>query len=407
MKQPNILITWSVAMRTKALVFMLAACALCIGATAQPAPPANLLPNPSFELVEPPPPVAGVTPTLNDWLPRTWSVWGDWGAVAKSPADLAQAHSGQRCVTLKAQQGVGHVRYGPMPVLDDRPWTLRFWARGNGQLVFTPFDVKRDRWDALPTQTTAITDAWKEYEFAFKPPVGCRQWLFDLATKGKMDAWLDDALVTYDGFKALGLPPDKPLERDASALLLLDFEKPFDEDAFYVGGKVSFSKEGEGRFGKSLVLGADGYVACSANENVDPAQGTIEVWCKFLTPGDDLTFHPIVSIPGMEGMSLHKDQYSHICFSFSSGWATLSYAQNTGYAAGWQPGAWRHFVACWDKDLLQVFVDGKLVAWKDKPTLSKCLGPELRIGGPDMELDDLRISNVVRYRQLVPPPEGK
>jgi hypothetical protein len=55
---------------------------------------------------------------------------------------------------------------------------------------------------------------------------------------------------------------------------------------------------------------------------------------------------------------------------------------------------------------MQLFVDGKLIAWTDHPRLSRSLGPELGLGSAGLELDDLRISNVVRYRQPVPLPEG-
>ena len=103
-------------------------------------------------------------------------------------------------------------------------------------------------------------------------------------------------------------------------------------------------------------------------------------------------------------MAFRKDQYGHIAFCFSSGWRSLSHATALGYADSWQPGVWRHLAACWDKDLLQVFVDGKLIAWTYNPSLSKALGPELRLGAAAMELYDLRISNVVRYRLPVAPP---
>lgn len=320
--------------------------------------------------------------TAEDWVPTTWDMRGDWGATVTCPDDPAQAHSGRRCVRLKADQGVGHIIYGPLPCPDARPWTIRLWARGSGTLLVQGIEYLPDRWERLPDMPPVqVSDAWTQYELHVTPQAERRQWWLDIATQGKSDVWVDDVFAGYEGAASLGLPPDKPVGKDDSTLLYLDFEQPLDEDAFYIGGKAGLSADNEGRFGKCLNLGADGYVACSANENVDPAQGTIEVWCKFLTPGNDVVLRPIVSIPGPEGMSLHKDQYSHISFGFSSGWATLSNATALGYADRWQPGVWRHFAACWDKDLMQVFVDGKLVAWCDKPKLSRSLGPELRIGG--------------------------
>jgi hypothetical protein len=52
---------------------------------------------------------------------------------------------------------------------------------------------------------------------------------------------------------------------------------------------------------------------------------------------------------------------------------------------------------------MQVFVDGKLIASDVAPKLPRTLGPELRIGSPDLAIDDLRISRTVRYRAALPP----
>ncbi len=64
--------------------------------------------------------------------------------------------------------------------------------------------------------------------------------------------------------------------------------------------------------------------------DVSTEQGTIEVWCKLLSPGDDGVSHAIVSVPGPEGMWLGKDQHAHVTFSFSSGWGRLSGTTATG-----------------------------------------------------------------------------
>jgi hypothetical protein len=188
---------------------------------------------------------------------------------------------------------------------------------------------------------------------------------------------------------------------DAETLLYLPFEDPFNEDAFFV--KPGARLTDQGLFGKALSLGAEGYVACSANENLDPQRGTIEVWVKLLSPGNDGIARPIVQVPGPEGMWLGKDQYSHVGFGFSSGWARTSGVTVMGYAHSWQPGVWRHLAACWEADLLQLFVDGKLIGWERQPRLSRSLGPELGLGSAGLELDDLRISRVTRYRVEVPP----
>jgi len=364
----------------------------------------NLLPNPSFELVEPPAPTAQHMMPLETpaelWRPRTWDAWPEGGAVLTLPDDSAQAHSGRRCVHLAAEQGLARVRYQPMAVPAQQTWTVRAWMRGKGKVRADAWDVSGDPWKQIGIRPLELSEAWTEVGCELQLPEGCRKWALDLITEGPTEAWIDDVLVTYPGLQALGLPPTGPLSKDEHTLLYLPFEEPLNEDAFFV--KPQADLVAEGLFGKALWLGPEGYVACSANENLNPQQGTIEVWCKLLSPGNDNIAHGIVSVPGPEGMWLGKDQYSHIHFGFSSGWGRLSGTTAMGYSWNWQPGVWRHLAACWDKDLLQLFVDGKLIGWERNPKLSRSLGPELSIGSAGMELDDLRVSDVVRYRQAVP-----
>lgn len=370
------------------------------------AAPANLLPNPSFELVEPPAPTAQcptpVKALASLWLPRTWHAWAEGGAVLTLPDEPAQAHGGRRCVHISAERGLGRARYQPIPAPGRQTWTVRAWVRGEGKVRLDIWNVSTDEWTPIDSRSFELTEAWAEANHEFEPPEGCRKWLLDLVTDGPTEAWIDDVLVTYPGLEPLGLPPAGALSRDEHTLLYLPFEEPFNEDAFFVKPQAELTGPDEGLFGRALRLGPDGYVACSANENLNPQQGTIEVWCKLLSPGNDGVSHPIVSVPGPEGVWLGKDQYAHVTFSFSTGWGRLSGTTALGYAGSWQPGVWRHLAACWDKELLQLFVDGKLIGWERNPKLSRFLGPELGIGSPALELDDLRVSDVVRYRQAVP-----
>jgi hypothetical protein len=374
----------------------------------------NMLSNASFELVEPPPPTAqtATQPTIpaEEWLPRTWNIYSQWGAKVTCPDDRAQAHTGSRCVhieALKNQQGVVRFVYVPIPF--KTTLTVRYWARGDGQLAVSHYKLLKDRWSPPTSQPpVTLSKEWKQYESQLELSEP-GQYVLDIACANPAnptEAWIDDVFAGYPGMTTVNLPPMKELTQDKDTLLYLPFEKWFDEDVYFVKQKAGLSAAGKGLFGRSLVLGAQGYIACSANENLDCRQGTIEVWFKLLTPAADGLAHPIVMIPGMEGMWLGLDQYTHVGFSFSSGWRGLCSAHALGYANQWQPGVWRHIAVSWDKDLIEIFVDGKLVAWEHHPNLPRSTGPELSIGSPNMELDDLRISNVVRYRQPVPPPDA-
>ena len=85
---------------------------------------------------------------------------------------------------------------------------------------------------------------------------------------------------------------DRPLAANPDTLLLLAFEKPFDPFETFVKGDVAFIADG--RFGNALRQGADAYVAMSAEDCIDPREGSIEVWVRFLTPGDDRVSRTIV-----------------------------------------------------------------------------------------------------------------
>jgi hypothetical protein len=293
-----------------------------------------------------------------------------------------------------------------MPVPSEQPWTAEFRCRGRGAVVAGAINALKSGWVRLPEEALlALTDQWQTLRFEFRPPKDCREWLLELATRGPTEARIDDAFATYPGLQPLGLPPDRPLTRDEHTLLYLPFEEPLNEDAFFVKPQVILSESGEGRFRRCLRFGPEGYVACSANENLDARRGTVEVWVKTLFPGNDGVYHNFVGVPGPEGMGLCKDQYGHVAFGFSSGWAPLGHIHADGYANSWQPGVWRHVAACWDEQLMQLFVDGKLIAWTHAPRLPRALGPELGIGSPGLEIDDLRVSDCVRYRLPV-PPEG-
>lgn len=379
---------------------------------AQPSPagpPVNLLPNPSFELVEPPlptPATQGQPAPPERWVPRTWSFWPPaWDSPAfRLPDDPAQAHSGRRCVRVQAGGGALAVRYGPIPHVDARPWTVRFWARGSGRLAAVAHEFLHPwTWTRLQDWSFPLTAAWAQFEFEFIPPPACATWVLDLDNQASGELWLDDVFVGHPGLTPLGLPPGVPAAVDRQTLFCLPFEEPLDPYAYFVKGCVTLTADGAGRFGKALVLGPEGYVACSAAGKVRRTQGTIEMWVKLLSPGNDGLTQTILQIAGPDGWNLRKDTFGHLMFSFTADFQLASTAWAETYASSWQPGVWRHLAVCWDQELLQLFVDGKLAAWEIRPRLPPTLGDELAIGPASMEIDDLRISDQVRYRVPVWP----
>jgi hypothetical protein len=358
----------------------------------------NFLPNGSFEMVEPPvptPALKGQPAPADQWVPRTWGFWPlPWTFSGYAlPDDPAQAHSGRRCVRVQTRGEVFAIQFGPIPHFDDRPWTVRFWARGRGQLQAVAYEFfHRDPPVRMGEWPFTLTNAWTQYEFQFTPPTNCTTWHLQLVNAGAAEYWVDDVFVGHPGLKPLGLPPEKALGRDEHTLFYQPFEEPLSEDTYFIKGKISLSNDG--RFGKCLALGPEGYAACFGSDKINPKLGTIECWVRLNSPGNDNLTQLFIQVGGPYGLHFGKHQFPHIWFAFFDGgqaWAET-------YAVYWQPGVWRHVAACWDKDLLQVFVDGKLVAWEIKPKLLPAISSELGIGPAIMDIDDLRISNVVRYR---------
>ena len=376
---------------------------------AQPPEP-NVVPNPSFEVVEPPPPTperaaSGEAAPPEAWLARTWNVTTEGDAEWRCPDDPKQAHTGQRCGYVRADRGGGSIRFGPMPVPREAAWTVRLWARGQGQLAVGGYLTFAETWERMAQEAVlSLTQEWQSFTCTLEPDWACGWWVLDIATRGQTEAWIDDVVVSHADLPALDLPPGRPLGTDEHTLLYLPLDQPLDLGTFFVQGEVGLSEEGAGRFGRSLVLGPGAYVAGPACDYLHVPEGTVELWVKPYWPGSDGAAHSFVAVPGPDGMWLGKDQYAHISFGFSTGWGTVARAWADGYAYTWQPGVWRHVAACWDRALVQVFVDGKLVACAQRFTLPAMLGPELKLGEAMMELDDLRISNVVRYRLPVPQP---
>jgi len=411
------------------LLVSLAVTLFGIAAYAQSASGDNLLPNPSFESVEPPPPTpetarAGAPP--DQWLPRTWEVWAPAGALFRCPDDPAQAHSGRRCASIKTPGPGVVLRYGPLPIADTNLWAVRLWARGTGTLALAAMNFEQNR--QLNRVTAPLSNAWTEVTLEFAPTEPYGKWWLDVSHEGAAEFWVDDASVSHPGLKPFGLPPEQPLGQDAHTLLYLPCEELREEqregDVRFLKldgvellsvGHVEQSKAGEGRFGKAMGLWPGSSLLCSANQYLNSTSGTVEVWIKLRTPRNDTISQHFVGVPGPDGMYFGKHVWGNLSLGFGSGWRGLCSATAGANAANlWQPGVWRHFAACWDQEALAIFVDGQLVAWQAKPQLALSLGDALTIGGSNwsvdrgsFDFDDLRISDIARYKVPLPAPGEK
>jgi len=350
--------------------------------------PVNALPNGGFELVEPD---AG-----GRSVPRTWDV----KTRGDGRAEVVPRRPAGHCLRLWAGKGAARVFYDGIPVADAATWTLTFEVRGKGKVWARVSARDGNKWRKLLDQSVEGTGEWVSHRFSVTPGGTATMLRLELASSD--DVFLDNVLLGHPGLPALNLPPIRRLESDQDTLLLLDFEKELDPFQFFLKGEVK--RVPKGRFGASLHQGAGAYVATSAEDFLDPQAGTIELWVKLLVPGGERVGRPFVSVPGMCGLSLARDQYGHISFGLNRHWGVGVRVWADGYARSWQPGVWRHIAACWDRELVQLWVDGRLLGSAPARNLPDTFGPELRIGAPGMVIDNLRISRTVRYRVPLRPP---
>jgi hypothetical protein len=387
----------------------------------------NILTNPSFEQTEPPPPKDPTAPKeapQGQWLPRTWEIWAK-GVEYRCPDDPAQAHSGRRCVYFKSDgKAGGCARYSDIPIFDRQPWTLKVWARGKGWLI-----LSAGRWDyQIQHATFPLTEQWKEYQMQFVGPKERDVFNLDITHSGPVEMWVDDVSLTHPALAPLNIVHSKPVGKDAHTLLYLPCETmtvqkkvgnvqflTVDGNEMLSTGRLELSKSGQGRFDKSIGLWPGSTLVCSAGEHFSPKAGTIEIWIKPRGVRADSIAHSYVSVIGQDGVWFGKFIWGQINFYFGQGFRPVcGFEVWPNEATQWQPGVWRHFAAVWDKDVMEVFVDGKIIGFQSKPNLPRSVGDMLSVGGSNWSVDqgtfdfcDLRISDYARYKFPLPEPRKK
>lgn len=355
---------------------------------ARDAAPVNALPNGGFELIEP--------DASQRLIPRTWTV----RARGESRVEVVPREDRERCLRLAKKGTTPQVLYDGIPLAAPTTWTLGFEIRGGGDVRTQVLACENGRWRVVLNEGVKATTEWQSRQFSLTPPSTATALRLQFSASGEV--FLDNVLFGHLGLPRLGLPPLKRLLKDVDTLLLLDFESDLDPFQYFVKGDVE--RGGKGRFGAGLRQGAGAYVATSAEDFLDPRAGTIELWVRLMVPGNERVSRPFVSVPGMRGLWLGRDQYGHISFRLCRHWGVGVRVWADGYARNWQPGVWRHIAACWDADLVQLWVDGRLLHSAPAKNLPDSFGPELRLGAPGMIIDELRISRTVRYRVDVSRP---
>lgn len=245
------------------------------------------------------------------------------------------------------------------------------------------------------------------------------------------------------------------LEVDKNTLFLAHFNDKIDADfakgtAEHSKGNAGISKGNQGKYGEALVC-AKGMTSnpqgVSApyqqpsfpmDGNLDPKKGTLEFWikCNFpkkLTADDIQALHYIFDLPTNNltdkngntkrmvlvmreyRISKDSDQTQKVIHYFAAGGDNE--VKDITCKIDWKPGEWHHVAVTWDGEEATIFLDG---AKKGSQAISKGLfggdrsvfKGEFLIGGlwngdntqgPEGLIDELRISNTVRYLEDFKP----
>jgi len=123
-----------------------------------------------------------------------------------------------------------------------------------------------------------------------------------------------------------------------------------------VTGKVEFRA---GKVGKALLCGGDAaLVKYPVEGNIHPVQGTVMMWVQAVDwHPDEQAFHVFFETEGPGWLVLYK--------FWDGGFLMLSGADHEHYSSAWDKGfsirngEWHHLAGVWQKERLELYVDGK------------------------------------------------
>ncbi|MFQ5811560.1 MAG: LamG-like jellyroll fold domain-containing protein, partial [Armatimonadota bacterium] len=168
-----------------------------------------------------------------------------------------------------------------------------------------------------------------------------------------------------------------------------------------------YADAGQGRrieAGQPLTIPRGAPLGNGRYESIDARQGALEFWFRPEWAADDISDRTIARCGKM-----HVYRRSRIGTYFS-----LGGTRQSGLVT--EPGQWYHLAMTWDAGAperepeIRLFINGidtgRMLS-PPKVPLGDWTGEELRIGGPvTFTIDDLRISDVVRYEDDFDPPRG-
>jgi hypothetical protein len=237
---------------------------------------------------------------------------------------------------------------------------------------------------------------------------------------------------------------EKP-KLDEHTLFLVHFNKGFEADYSHGDGKpLPRDNRGgavlvPGKFGRALRVPRNAFgLAYSAEKNIASHRGTVEFWVRGAFPAptaDDpvrfcLPFFGVGS--DQTGLGIARGQYNHLTCGVAEGYHNkISLAFTCEGQNRIADGRWHHLAATWDDQHAAFFLDGRREAFTEKPvypTVDNWTCGSIAIGyaidadyyyagssdkggfvprSAQGDIDELRISDVVRYIADFRPPEAE
>jgi len=198
--------------------------------------------------------------------------------------------------------------------------------------------------------------------------------------------------------------PAEPFAPDSQTLLLAHFDGQGAPD-FAIGSQEPegyAELEREGRFGGALAIGGGQQAAFAADDGNFPlGQGTVEMWIRPRWDGNDGKVRLVLGTRGTGSNYLNINKLANNRFGYGiSGQPEgqkFTYARLDRDVSEWSAGEWHHVAVCWSGSWAALWLDGELVS-ETQQALGPCVLPS-RLSLMDGAgcVDELRISNVVRY----------
>lgn len=212
-------------------------------------------------------------------------------------------------------------------------------------------------------------------------------------------------LLVGVGLCAAAQPPESPFRPDSGTLFLAHFDETGEPDV--AGGSREAEGDAEliadGRFGVALALRARQSVRYLGSDgNFPVGQGTVEMWVRPRWDGSDGAVRILFSARGRDSNYININKLASNKFGVGvcgqEEGKDLVYVRPDVDVSEWKAGTWHHVAVCWRSDRAELWLDGALAAASSKQGLAPRMAPDSFVLGTDpCDIDELRISSVVRY----------